>query len=257
MVPVEAVKIWLMGGLGNQLFQVNYGLKLLEENRAPIIFNTYLTRKNLFTSLLGWTIHDYFLERLIDVDPNIIYQSDPLAIAASKLPFKQNYSAYFGLEQVPLSPPRNIFGYFQNAEFLSKDTPTFRLKSGLLSKHPVFDTVMHLRGGDINDFNYADSYYCKLLAELETSVIHVVTNNLQYFTELRQKFPRHTFMDVSEHGYFDFLTCCNAKRLLVAPSTFSWWAARLGGPSEIVLPERTYRQLGKPCLNSQVSHTIL
>ena len=54
-INIKNIKLYLSGGFGNILFQLFYG-KILEENYI-VQYVDYLTKKNLITSLAGWTIH--------------------------------------------------------------------------------------------------------------------------------------------------------------------------------------------------------
>jgi len=249
--------IWLMGGLGNQLFQVNYGLSLSARKKIPVVFNTYLLRRNIITRFLRWTIHDYILDQLIEVKSKFVSKSNLNVIMASRLPVMQNFSSFYGVHGAPDSDCKNIFGYFQNRSFIENAGSFINLKPGLLSSHPKYETVMHLRVGDLNEPGYAACYYDRLLHNIDPSKIHVVTNRSNDLLAFQEKFTKHSFINVSDRSDYDFLTCCNADRLLVAPSTFSWWAARLGRQKEVILPEQTFDAIGKPCVNPQTIQGIL
>lgn len=50
---VDVVYVWLFGGLGNQLFQINYGEYLRRERGKNVRFIDNLTRRNSLTYLLN------------------------------------------------------------------------------------------------------------------------------------------------------------------------------------------------------------
>ena len=250
-------QIWLMGGLGNQLFQLNYGIWLMNKIGRPIAFNTYLTRHNFVTKLLKWSIHDALLEQLIDINTEITNIRNIPAILLCKAPICSASSHYAGLYDIPKSAHRNLFGYFQNRKFLAETQASLSLKSGILENCKQYDTVMHLRGGDMNNREYGLSYYSHVLEHLHPSRIHVVTDCSFSLERLKNNFKKHELLDVGGSAYQDFLTCCSAKTLVTAPSTFSWWAARLGNAKKIVMPLQTYNILGSPTLRDERNMLLL
>lgn len=235
-----------MGGLGNQLFQINFAKWLEGECGADVIFNNYLLKANLITRSMKWSIHEFILPSLIDDDLRIIEERNLMAILSSKAPLFNKYSFFSGLDFIPKESVLNLFGYFQNANFLKQTYGSFGLKQELLPCQPREAVVMHLRGADMNNFRQGITYYEKVLTDFQSSQIYVVTNCNDTFFYLRRKFIKHEFVNISSSAREDFLTCCSASTLIVAPSTFSWWAARLGVARNLVLSKGTYDALGSP-----------
>lgn len=248
----DQCQIWLMGGLGNQLFQINYGKWLSDEKKLTVEYNTYLLRSNIATNLLKWTVHDFFLESVIDFDLKLMEKRNFPALMLAKTPILNSYARYSDLNVIPKSDQRNLFGYFQNQDFLEATRGNLSLKSEVCAEHLKSNIVMHVRGGDMNERRYGLSYYCTVLNQIPASTILVVTDCLQTLDLLKNRFNKHDLVDISNSAKQDFLVCCNAEKLITAPSTFSWWAARLGRSKEVVLPSKTYTALGSPMLDKNI-----
>ena len=249
--------IWLMGGLGNQLFQVQFGNWLRQTFNRKIEYNIALTRKSYVTAVMGWSIHDYVLEDVVDLDGELfIDELNPITILCSKLRFLPNHAFFHGLEGVNANSHRNLFGYFQN-KLLSEemfDTCSLRLRQKT-SLH--YDFVMHLRGGDVNNPVPAEKYYGDALELCNPSLIHVVTDSRDLLKRIADTHSKHSFIDVSGSVVTDFNSLASARKIIVAPSTFSWWAARLGASEEIWLPNEIHEKLGKPKLNNNVRYELV
>lgn len=240
-------KIWLMGGLGNQLFQVNFGIWLQGRYQTKVSFNKYLVQNNSVTKTLGWTIHDYFLDELVDLEVDFLCEGRLAPILLSKIRAFNGYSYYSGVSDWRGKMSSNHFGYFQDRSFLEKTYGNIQLRPGLLDASGNNDTIMHLRGTDMNDREQAMSYYSNVLDELEASEVNVVTTCQETLSYLRRKFmAKHDLIDVGSSGRGDFLACCSATTFIAAPSTFSWWAARLGRAKKIIIPRKMHADLGSP-----------
>ena len=246
-----------MGGLGNQLFQVNFAKWLEREHGIKVIFNSYLLKSNFITRSMKWSIHDFILPSLIDENLRIIEGRNLIAILSSKAPLFNKYSFFAGLDYIPEKTSLNLFGYFQHFNFLKQSYGSFELKPELLPSQSSDAVVMHLRGSDMNNYGQGIAYYEKVLTDFQSSQIYVVTNCNETLFYLRRKFIKHEFVNISSSAREDFLICCGANTLIVAPSTFSWWAARLGVATNLVLPKDTYCALGSPRPDGTCVETVM
>ena len=57
--------IWLMGGLGNVLFQI-LAFNIISKTSEKVFYVKTLTEKNHITKFLGWTIHQNLYNNLIE-----------------------------------------------------------------------------------------------------------------------------------------------------------------------------------------------
>lgn len=242
---MSGVRIWLMGGLGNQLFQVNYGEWLREEHQIEVSYCNYLCESNLVTKYTKWSIHPFVLQKLLDLEVHkhpVFSLSFILAIKASI----NSISMFYGLDTIPKKPSRNCFGYFQCRDFLANYPHTLRplLKRG--SEPNTESVVMHYRTGDINNRSAADDYYHRVLSDLKPSKIRLVSNSQKDANDLSLHHKKHDFLVHPGSLIEDFVEMSSALHLICAPSTLSWWAARLGGCMEITMPDSLFSQLGSP-----------
>ena len=150
-------KIWLMGGIGNNLFQIFFGY-ILEKSNNKVYYVENLTKSNWITKFLGWTIHDDTFKFFLD--DNKIIQSSNFTILLGLISKKINTNflkvLYFNeINSENLYKANNYFGYYQSKFFLEKYEEEFKdfcskVYINLLSKNfkGSAKTVVHFRGGD-------------------------------------------------------------------------------------------------------------
>ena len=249
-------KIWLMGGFGNVLFQILL-YEILSKTNKHVFYVNKLTKKNSFTKFLGWTIHEELYNDLIDSSQfkkvNWFNAIIILLVSLySKKLKRKNQIATFYNENILLKngDSRNLFGYFQEKEFLSKNKKELlsfgnriRILYSGSKKHPI---VVHYRKGDSNlalQFSYYYEKIKDLLKKKEESII-VVTDSLDdgrdFFKDLNC-----TQVVCSENAIEDFKILLSAKKIYCAPSTFSWWAAHcMDHKAEVIMPNFFENNLG-------------
>ena len=148
--------------------------------------------------------------------------------------------------------PHNTGYYEPHHSWLA---PMLAPASGSYAQSDESDIVLHLRLGDffsrerfnIDRFSYPVEAIFKLLARLDYSRCLIVTDT-----------PRHEAVErlVREHRGFiaardrahDYRTLFHARRFIMSPSTFSWWAAWSGCATDIYFPhEMGYWQTKHDC----------
>jgi hypothetical protein len=249
-------KIWLMGGFGNVLFQI-MAYNVLSKGNKNVFFVTKLTNKNRITKFLKWTIHQPLYNNLIDNNQIINVKFIPALITVltaflSKYIKGKNQIATFYDKNIQIKSgvSKNVFGYFQDKEFLAENKKELsNLCDKLITlyssstKTPI---VVHYRKGD-SDWALKFSYYyeeIKNLLKTEKGTITIVTDSLED--------AKYFFKDIScikvirsENALEDFEILISAKKLYCAPSTFSWWAAHcLDQETEVIMPEFFINSLG-------------
>lgn len=229
--------IWLMGGIGNVLFQVNYGMHL-QARGYEIRFIVNLTQKNWVTKLLGWTIHPQIYDELISAN-FVQYNWTPLIQV--KLRFFSTKSKFYVHGHLPKEPALHSFGYFQDKKLLQN--VLVRLKVPPLTEIQN-NPVIHLR---LTDSNYAASnkknvqILQKLMPRCHFTIVTDSPNEAKQFAS------DFGLKGSIRHGdaISDFTFLQSAKILILADSTFSWWAAALSDVlTEVWIPNRLYKQLG-------------
>lgn len=230
---MRVITIYLMGGLGNNLFQYNYGEYLRNEWGVFVKYNNYLCMNNIVTRIKGFTLHDWVLPRLLN-------EQDFLN--------EFHYSIFFGglklncfdaswMKTCEFPKANHLFGYFQDLKF-HKNNIHISLDPYILEKYtqPV-DWVVHLRFGDANNRMQNIKYYTEVLQSIGPyKNILVVTDDKLKSSALVGQFTSN-FVVQRQSVLDDFFTLAAAKSLAVAPSTYSWWASRLGRADKIIYPE--------------------
>ena len=243
----------LMGGLGNQLFQIfttiSYSLKTNNEYKFA----------NLKTlggggSTLRFTFWDTFLRNL---QPRLTSEFPELVL------LKQDS---FEFKELPLSLIKNrnvcIHGYFQSHKYFEtnfsliykllgiderKKEVLEKLESALKNDLPNAIS-MHFRLGDYKKFAYfhpilPNSYYAKSIQTILEKDINCNNKKVFYFCEeedletveqtilyCKDLFPQLNFTRISNEfqDWEQMLIMSECRHHIIANSSFSWWGAYIG-----------------------------
>lgn len=236
-----------MGGIGNVLFQGFFGF-ITSNKGYQVSYNGFLTKNNLITKLLGWTIHENNMHKTffnkVSYDFNIEFFNIIKLLISKAFKFKFQSIFIFENESIVRYDGTHYFGYFQSMNLIKDNIVLFNsycldLRKALdikLSVKPQI--VVHFRWGDSEWAKKNITYYEKvleiLISDYDSHKIYIVTDDktkaLSFFSVLKNKevFKRSTFED--------FKTLCNASVIFVSPSTFSWWASQVGDFDLIYFP---------------------
>ncbi len=255
MKKYKQINLWLLGGLGNVLFQLFFS-EILKKNNYEVTLIDNLTSKNLLTRIIGWKIHSKiylnFTGRNVIKSKNLIHSIITILIAKIfyKFSIKSNYSFFYNNDyHKRIIYSKNIFGYFQNKNFLDNNKIALidfcnKLKNNL-NKEFSHDVVVHYRMSDSGWARISKSYYLevKKLLRQEKSIPLVVTDDIvnakSYFSDLNVKFSKNT------NPLDDFKLMVFSKKLYCSPSTFSWWASHmLSNEAEVIFPKFLFQNLG-------------
>jgi hypothetical protein len=234
------IAVTLIGRLGNQLFQ--YAFALSEQKRLGVyaVIDDRAT-PDLASAL--FTIKGIFRNRLVNKAVfrlkkfPMVYQDGAEDIAAFFRDQAKNsayYYAYFQSEGYFLAIKDEIRKKIQVRRNFRED---FQKKYGMLyKKNKVL--AIHCRFGDYKDYHrqelgganfvLPESYYMNALAQipdLEQYLVIVVTDDIEAgnsrITGLKNK------LVISDTEIMDFQLLQQADKVIIANSTFSWWAAYL------------------------------
>ena len=109
-----------MGGFGNVLFQI-LASNVLSKNNNSIFFVNVLTKKNIITKFIGWTIHESLYDDLIDekkIQAMGFFKSLIIIMTgfiSKKLNLKFKLSTFYSSSlKIDEKLCDNIFSYFQS-----------------------------------------------------------------------------------------------------------------------------------------------
>ena len=250
----KLIKIYLIGGFGNVLFQINYGEFLLKRG-CKVEFCDFFLKKNILTNVLKWTIHGTtkdlnnlsFYNEYKFTDYKLM---EIFLIILSKLFSKSIFVVEYCGHSLPSTFKENktICGYFMLAVPISPVLIN-NLRSKLLEKYSEInkDTgIVHYRGGDYSNSNdhfpNLDIYYGKALRKLGVKY-HVVTNDKQLAQKVFCNDKNFLGVISSESALDDFSILISANILIQSSSTYSWWAAEISKASLVYQPEPFFSHL--------------
>ena len=275
------VSCYLMGGLGNQLFQIFSTLSYGIDNDYIVVFPY---TEILTTGTVRPTYWNSFLHNLVKFTTNsarIKYTNEHL----HKFPvYKEKSFTYNCIPQFDNHKEVMLYGYFQSYRYFQKNEINIFSLIKLDSHqddikheyHDLFDTTntcvsMHFRIGDYKNIQHMhpilpDNYYeesiQKLLDCTDNKCFRVLyfcqdidNSTVEPFIErLKHKFNSIEFIKVKD-SIVDWkqmliMSCC--KYNIIANSTFSWWGAYFNQNNDKIVCY-PFRWFG-PGLQHSISH---
>lgn len=235
-------QVWLMGGLGNQLFQVNYGFYLMEKGEK-VRFNTLLCTNNGYRYFSRFKIHDFILPKL--------FKNLPLSAAFSLAPFVAktgllpNYAFWSSLYEIPKIESKNYFGYFQNRRFVKE---VYFNKNSLHLEEKDIRYVLHLRFRDNPRPFENHENLKKIIQKWDRSYpIYIITDDKSKSATFLSKIKGYCFLYTDGDLIDDFSYLASARSIVASDSTLSWWACKYNQRLELLyLPKTIYMRLGSP-----------
>ena len=231
------VSVHLMGGLGNQLFQMAF-LDYISKNTGyiPCVERIdYLVEHSqvLYFNCIFWNWRHLF------------GQMSPLTqeVHEDKL-MPQNW-----ISIVRQKANVRFVGYFQNYKYV---TPEFISKltfdRAILNKYPDIgnSVFLHIRGGDFLQHHCSwlhnfpmDDYYQRAISMFPNSNFVIFTNDIEYAkTKPFLKDITYSFIEENEIDSLLLMSKCSGG--ICANSTFSWWGAFLNTNRKLILPSRYF-----------------
>lgn len=217
----------LMGGLGNQMFQVATATSLALDNDDEIIFS----HKN---------VGDMKHKRPSFYRENVYKHINFTEFVKYKTVFKEREFSY---SPIPYTPNMCIYGYFQSEKYFTHnrnhiqklfiDNETYmrvRNKYNNILKDTEI-VSLHIRRGDyVNLQNYHPTctleYYCNAM-ELFPDVTYLIFSDDILWCKLNLPLgPKYIFIEGNE-DYEDLYLMSMCNHNIIANSSFSWWAAWL------------------------------
>lgn len=251
------------GGLGNQLFQAAFGLQLANQHQTELVLD--------LSSYADRPAHGYLLSHFNvqarPLRPDEVsylprrYQNQPISawpdwLVATRL--KRVREKPFGFSEHYLRSPDNSYlvGYWQSERFFSQIASEvrnqYRLRDGLSDTgRRLWDRLvvpgsmaLHIRRGDYLTNSAAAAIYRNLsldyyrravlsrLTERTGVEVTVFSNDIAWCQgQLNLPCPTH-FVTESAGPHEELISMSAAEAIVIANSTFSWWAAWLSSREE-------------------------
>ncbi|WP_080237783.1 alpha-1,2-fucosyltransferase [Spirosoma rigui] len=267
MIVVE-----LIGGLGNQMFQYAFGIRLATERQTELVASGFLLKNRLLAKLRHYTYRHFELDAFGIAEPS----SSPVNLVRAILPIPQSMvllrETTTGTAVLPLPPYAEhivCVGYWQSEHYFKtvksavRQQFTFRkpindftrrVKDCIAgSPNPVF---VHVRRGDyVTNTNASQhhgvcgiDYYKKAIAvvnkQIDSPDFYVFSDDLDWVRqELGPLLGQATYVDGNRgpDSWQDMFLMSQCRHAIIANSSFSWWGAWLNAePSRIVIAPRNW-----------------
>jgi hypothetical protein len=258
--------VYLIGGLGNVLFQLNLAHSLRDQGFFVRLNTFAIEGKSVLGRLLGWSDHGTLaqvnvLNLLSTFNLDGAFSASFLkGFFSKKLKRAVIDTKFFGLASPTHGEVRTVsefIGYFHNNNpvnnglslgFAASMQQRLEINGqlrNLVEEVSVRDAiVVHVRGGDFKsdaDGRLGRDYYARAIALAEggkSRPIYVVTNDIEYATYVLRGIP-HVLVSQND-AIDDFILLAKAPSKILANSTFSWWAAEFGPEDSRIIEVAPY-----------------
>lgn len=238
--------VYLVGGSGNNYFQLSFGEKLKLEG-YNVVYNNYLTKKNIFTGFLGWSIHSSCEVDQILSDEKVISHFGILDVIYLFIVF---FLSRLNVFDITSSSRNKVFfgralGYWQrgmdlNPSILNRIRKLYSRDSIRVETDSyIGKNVIHMRRGDFKECDQLTfKYYNNAIKKLDCKSYLLVTNDMSIFKEFQDTLEPSVIIEksIGKSEKEDFLIMMGAKNLIMSNSTFCYWASQVGDVENIVFP---------------------
>ncbi|CAK7000532.1 alpha-1,2-fucosyltransferase [Providencia rettgeri] len=235
--------IFLIGGFGNNLFQLNRAFEL-KENGYDVIINTRLLRKSFISKILKWSIHPSKMTEDICTQFRIEKKISLMGYIVLFFIFTLKQLKIFDFQDC--NKPSRLFGfaigYWQKNVVLNKNLITL-LKDKFHNESTYENiknkVILHARLGDFPpEIRIKDDYYLTAIQTLNIKEIILVTDTPDYLKKLKKNLPSDFEITLSAGISMldDFLLMANATNLIISNSTFSYWASQVNPVKNLIYP---------------------
>jgi hypothetical protein len=263
-MKIKSVILRISGGIGNQIFQYSYASALAKNNGNSVQLKILSFYQNQFIST-GAKYSAIRELRLINILGNQLQnyidndKADYLTDKFLKYRFFRN--KYFRLLYLRITGNLILDGYFQSQEeflltksILNDLQTTYRLMN--IKRINLSDRcAVHVRAGDLLNQPWnqlcGKEYYKTAINYINSNFginqFDIISENSKYADSLMPIIDG-VVINILPAGdeVSDFTLLADYPYIICANSTFSWWAAVLGGALHFCSPEYFYRFGDKP-----------
>jgi hypothetical protein len=247
---MKKVTLLLIGGIGNRLFQLAYGLSV-QELRFGIDIVELPVWVEKFSRIFGWSYHSQWLD-IQELSGKFGFNKRRIKTSELLKSILIYLARQLGLnlnkfDEPPLKVRDKDFlvGYFQSSEHCSKralDKICLSLVEQLQIKKSN-NVSVHLRGGD---FRTLDRVGAKIMSEKIKgySNLNIVTDDVVYAKTLLKNFSDWKIYH-SRSALNDFKFLASSAVIFPSNSTFAYWASRIvqmnGGKVITFMPSELWK----------------
>lgn len=231
--------VYIYGGWGNNLFQINKAFNL-RECGFDVEINLFMTLEKSFFihKLLGWSFHNSneFFEKVHILDRN--------EFSVTKK-FDFLFLCILFLKKIGIRSNKLYIGHFfdepLNSRLLNLLKDSIKELRNEIPKEYLGKCFLHYRGGDF--LKLGISLPVNYLNSINQSEIFIVTDDPDNANLLLGDLNVKKTIIKSKNALSDFLLLANSGILYLSNSTFSWWASELSEASAIYQPKVFYRHI--------------
>lgn len=216
----------LMGGLGNQMFQISCAVSLAKSNNETYGFDF----ENCYTPNQGYKSSKY-LDSIFKNLPNV-----------KNFNFKNIYhEPKFSFSKIPYQKNLLLSGYFQSEKYFSEnkdfikslfvfDNMYFEKIKNLFTLDFENTTCIHIRRGDylkFKDFHLTcdSNYYNKAMSLIDSKNYIFISDDIDW---VKKNFGNSNFTySETNDEILDFCLMLLSKNIIISNSSYGWWGAYL------------------------------
>ncbi len=272
------MQIDLQGGIGNQLFMYFAGQYWAQENKAELTVNLgeigvhgINHGANLNEFELGCRVIHETQNRKVAFAEKVMrrfMKLKPNPLVKTGFVKKVYYSAEIGYDKKLINQKnvKKIVGYFQTYKYfdgivnpelknlnLKSESDWFTKTRNNLELNPF--VAIHIRRGDFKKFSknvglLSDVYYNNAICKIDQCLgrklpLIVFSDEIALARLLLKDHEMRVASWISpprdSSPIESLVLMSGATAIVIANSTFSWWAARLGRTKQVVAPEQWFR----------------
>lgn len=216
------IVIGMVGGLGNQMFRYAIG-RYMSHCGKDVFYNIDWYNKHK----KGRGIRKYLLSYFnvaLKISTHSPNYNPSYPGAWEKIEYADNIKEILQKEFTVRGKHRTA-NYYDFKKLIKKDSVGIHIRRGDLL--------------DLSDVNVLSVDYYKKAYEKFGGDVFVFSDDIAWCRKVLD-FPDMTFVDIEDYLCFELLKMCPNK--IMANSTFSWWAAYLGGGNVIYPIQKKYKR---------------